>query len=484
MTPNKLTEKLTTRRRTGRPSHRDAGPGLSDPEVAALVRFNLGVSSSSDGDFAGALGLSASTVYRAKKGQAAALSGRRLIDDALLARAVLEPGTPYALPWSIGPTRHPLDHALNWMADEPDVRRVAAGLTEPLETTEVPTYARVDRLVVLVSPALGRHIQFTEKIVALGGRVHRPRGPDRPLYRSAASLPCGLHVSFDPIGSIAYARIDFSGRGLETGRAADVYRRELAPLLQPTAACSRIDIALDFAVPPLRVLPIGLAARSSRLFRPDHPKEGYAWPALRLGRVPNVGIGGVGSPLHWTIYDKWARIADKFWQDERYSAPDLFAPLQITEQDWSAAGLDDLVFGLRHTPPAGFVLTEAARRHDQVTRVEAKVRPEERRSPIGLVENLSNPFASLGMIDLLQVKESHELWWPALLRARLIGLARVERRLEMLGLSRAAIRERLAEFASGPEHGGLAKPAAVFEAARRGLQRQVDDVLGVRSLGV
>jgi hypothetical protein len=433
--------------------------------------------------------MSQAAASRARAGRAAALNYRVVVERALLGRSTKPVADPYALPATYGPVPHPIDEPLEWMRRDASLQRAAVGHSEPEATTDVAAYARVDWLTIVGALRPGAYPAFVAVLKRLGGAPHLC--PDRPAkqspYRWTATLSCGLQVNFVP----RYGRrtpdvkIDFTGRELEKGLASDAYRRAIAPLLvDASIQCSRVDIAVDYAVSPLRVLPVGLShhalkPRARRTYRPDRRREGYEWPALHSGRVPNVVIGLPRSSVRWTIYDKTARVADGFWENRRW-CPMHFEPVPVGEDEWRTADLSDAMCLLRRSTYAAWPIPEAVRRHQQVTRIEARVRPRAStsRSPVGLIARLSNPFGHLGLIDLLHVKKHDERWWPVLLQARLTSLEEVEECLATFGLSRTEVHGRLCAFAALPAHGGLLSPAAVFERERGAIQRQLDEIVG------
>lgn len=477
-----MPEKVDALPRRGRPRKWEADQELTSAERYALLCVVLGARSSRIKDLQGALGISQAAASRVRAGCGAHLDPRVVIERALLERSQQPSTSLYALPASAGRVPHPTDQPLEWMRRDDRLAGVTQGHTEPEETSRVPTYVRIDWLTV-VGRVRATKADFEQALRSMLARIHpyaRSSEGFQP-YRWTAELAGGLLVHYGPRKRCTPdVTIDFTGRALEQGLAAGAFRHAIAPLLEASSvACTRLDVAVDYAVKPLRFLPFAHGTAPSRIFRPADKKEGYRWPSLHTGSVPNVKIGKRRASTTYSIYDKTAHAVDEFWHHAKPWFSEYFEPRRTGGGEWAAADLSTAAWSVRQSMCPAWPITESVRQHERVTRIEARVRlrSSKARSPVGLFSRLDNPFEKLGFIDLLAVKNYNSLYYRALLQARLVGLDSVVHELD--GLGGQIPRSLLRRLAALPSRGGLDSPATVFERSRATLQRQLERIMGL-----
>jgi hypothetical protein len=335
---------------------------------------------------------------------------------------------------------------------------------------------------------------------------HPPRGNEFAPFKFSFKSD-NIHISFQPQGprhrvhpdtgeilDANFARIELFGRLLTNlPKAKALLNIFLHPFLDPgTLDVTLVDIAVDYDVPSFAVLHHDERTRKSTSGRPRHP-----W---LQNEALNWTFGGRTSQRFIRTYDKLAERADRILDlDEELAA-------RLQAEAWMNCDPDGGMLGepspdglttieeLRLEPSWRSFYPEHMLAFSRVHRVEASCRPKgpgqngiDRRPPdlLDRIRDRVRPFEGHHLVHV-GLLDPGDFWTPFLVRARADGVPSVQQRLHRLQknhhrqASSDGLLERIIAYAHLTEQAGLESPARVLDRARPALQRQLDDILGVR----
>lgn len=323
----------------------------------------------------------------------------------------------------------------------------------------------------------------------------------------------GFHLSFQPRGKRdrldpetgellppSFARIDLHARAMSIpGFARLIIGQYVLPFLEPNSLeVTLLDIAVDYAMDSWPLLHHDRRSRKSEVWRPNQP-----W---LQNAASNMTFGSRNGERFLRTYNKSIERVDRLLErDPGFCNRAEDEVLNLWPEEEPVIGTpepdaEDLLLELRHTQEVADHFPDHVRKHPNIHRVEASIRPRRSRGhvpfdrrPHGLVLRILqkiDPFEGHHLVHL-GVADTESFWTPAMMFARIEGTSAVveELRSQAKGkkrrqLSKAitdAFLTQIQKLADRTDEVGLQQPGGLIQQNAALLQQVLDNIFDLRT---